>query len=439
MTSEIAHALQVEWKNQERIMPHLDTVEIDTGERTGLWSAHQGEELTMNFDFQKQDFPFNHYESNHEGDDELNVNQTNPSVNIDSVTRTSAFAWLSRKLINLLRLSVPISDTMASIHQKIKNCYPSTKIISRQTAQLKHTMSVNLNWPLIDFLENYHYDGARSTADILKTYITLTSDGVHTQALTATQYLHQNWPESGGQILDLIIRLVQTHKASLVIADATITADIIASRPCFQITGLVNSICEISEQLIWMGAVFRSSPVRNVTYESKPSILNIERKISESLPFVTMSQESQHFSCDISYSMVPNKGESMSDGCWHGMFRYAVVAQGFPIAQRADSIQGLEMSLGMILALCHAQHIGRFNDHIIIKGFSSLCSLAERQSGTSIWHFMGDVEGQYFSCSDASLNGQHQSLTIHEITKDRHFVGWSSNATYGIGMVLLQL
>ena len=76
--------------------------------------------------------------------------------------------------------------------------------------------------------------------------------------------------------------------------------------------------------------------------------------------------------------------------CWFNMVNNPVIASGYPIPKREDSSrqQGLEVSLGLMAALSHADWVTSYGTKLLLKGtISALVPIAE--VGMSIvWHFL---------------------------------------------------
>jgi hypothetical protein len=81
---------------------------------------------------------------------------------------------------------------------------------------------------------------------------------------------------------------------------------------------------------------------------------------------------------------------SLDGQCWFNMVNNPVIASGYPIPKREDPSQqqGLEVSLGLMAALSHADWVTNFGSKLLLKGtISALVPIAE--VGMSIvWHFL---------------------------------------------------
>lgn len=81
---------------------------------------------------------------------------------------------------------------------------------------------------------------------------------------------------------------------------------------------------------------------------------------------------------------------SLDGQCWFKMVNNPVIASGYPIPKREDTSKqrGLEVSLGLMAALSHADWATNFGSKLLLKGtISALVPIAE--VGMSIvWHFL---------------------------------------------------
>jgi hypothetical protein len=81
---------------------------------------------------------------------------------------------------------------------------------------------------------------------------------------------------------------------------------------------------------------------------------------------------------------------SLDGQCWFNMVNNPVIASGYPIPKREDSSQqqGLEVSLGLMATLSHADWVTNFGSKLLLKGtISALVPIAE--VGMSVvWHFL---------------------------------------------------
>lgn len=81
---------------------------------------------------------------------------------------------------------------------------------------------------------------------------------------------------------------------------------------------------------------------------------------------------------------------SLDGQCWFNMVNNPVIASGYPIPKREDPSQqhGLEVSLGLMAALSHADWVTNIGSKLLLKGtISTLVPIAE--VGMSIvWHFI---------------------------------------------------
>ena len=439
--SVIANTILEQWQEQARITACARSEEMSKQERVRLWREDQAQYDITEFSHAQLDTTNSDFTTSSEltaqaadcDTDTECISDADPAVDLSFVTTSQAYTWLTLKLGSYLQLSSPNFSALTKIKQEILDCFLRPSRVNRKTPHLLYTMNFNLNWAVIEFLDSYHFGGMSGAERILGTFVTLTSDGNNIQALTAPQYLSQTWPLIGEEILSLIIKTIDGGHISSKIFGSEVVARLLSRRICLEVTGSIDSIVEVGQILGWIGAVFQASPVEGNVYQCTPSIT-----ISNG----SQNRSSKDCSCTIEYALDVFPSGTASNDCWHSLFKYAVIAQMFPILHRPRSVRGLEMDLSMMLALCHAKHVGKFRNKITIKGFSSILSLSERQKGASVWHFSRSAsigQNEYMSYSNAIGGREHRDLAVQEVLLDRHFVGWCSQFRYGAGMPRLNI
>ncbi|GAB1315216.1 hypothetical protein MFIFM68171_05426 [Madurella fahalii] len=126
---------------------------------------------------------------------------------------------------------------------------------------LQHAFIVN--WDPSIFAQEQQYDAPLSR--VLAHSITLTGHGNNLQAATCENYLKQTWPETGPQLLSLIQESATkggSERCEVLLRDETqLTAQFRDHKLELYVTGNVFAVSEIAEQISWMAAALRSSPV----------------------------------------------------------------------------------------------------------------------------------------------------------------------------------
>lgn len=81
---------------------------------------------------------------------------------------------------------------------------------------------------------------------------------------------------------------------------------------------------------------------------------------------------------------------SSSDGqCWFNMVHNPVIANGYPVPKREDPSKqkGLELSLGLMATLSHADWATTFGNTLLLKGTISALVPAVEVGMSIVWHF----------------------------------------------------
>jgi hypothetical protein len=75
--------------------------------------------------------------------------------------------------------------------------------------------------------------------------------------------------------------------------------------------------------------------------------------------------------------------------CWTGMVHNPVIAEGYPIPKRDDPLRqrGLELSIGLMAALSHADWATIFGNTLLLKGAISALVPVVHTSTSTTWHF----------------------------------------------------
>jgi len=198
------------------------------------------------------------------------------------------------------------------------------------------------------------------------------------------------------------------------------------------------ALTELCEQLAWLGAALRTSPVSFGICITTPSIV-ASKDVHSSSPVPSITAQ-----LGFTVTSSPDHGLSTDvDGsCWHAMFRNPVVVNGFPILARHENEQGLELPLDMMSILADAHFATRYDTTLVLKGLCTML-VPTRQTERSItWHFIFNEDGKripYYSFRERCpgwIGTDKVSTDLLEAGNVRNFVGWASNITRHLGMFL---
>jgi hypothetical protein len=186
----------------------------------------------------------------------------------------------------------------------------------------------------------------------------------------------------------------------------------------FRVTGPLQILLEIGQQLAWLGSALRTSDTSQVG-----------RSEAQILPLGPFSSDFQ-----INFTVYPLKESEVS--CWHNLFVNPVIACGFPISVRVDEV-GLEIPIHMMAALAGASHAVEYEGGILLKGFSSML-VPQKRSGDSIqWHFIRNKDDSRlpFSAVDKRCPGRAllKEVDLESVSSTRAFLGWWGTTNTHLG------
>lgn len=191
-------------------------------------------------------------------------------------------------------------------------------------------------------------------------------------------------------------------------------------------------MAEIGEQFAWLGAALRSSPFGLGIAYCTPSISDLH--ISSASQQVSRSQSCPHILGKIDFVFQEREKRSTTSNaqCWHNLFRNPVVVTGYPIPWRSETGTGLEIPLNIMAGLARTKRVNSFNKKLFIKGFSTML-ISTRQTGpTILWHLMYNIDRSRISYIQHTVP-HLEDISIFDLEKTRHVLGWCSEARYNAG------
>ena len=199
------------------------------------------------------------------------------------------------------------------------------------------------------------------------------------------------------------------------------------------------ALTELCEQLAWLGAALRTSPVSFGISLATPSITTSKDTCSKSgVPSITVQ---------LGFVIAPLLGHGLRtdvDGtCWHAMFRNPMVVSGFPILARYNDEQGLELPLDVMSTIAETHLATHYDTMLVLKGHCTML-VPTRQTKRSItWHFLFNENGRrmpYYSFRKRCpgwIGTDKVSASFLNAENVRNFVGWASHITTHLGMFLV--
>lgn len=197
------------------------------------------------------------------------------------------------------------------------------------------------------------------------------------------------------------------------------------SKFLLSVTGDIFSVAEVADQVAWVGAALRSSPLAPSGAYSVAH-LHVLEMFEE---FVT-ARASIHGRCEIKFRM-----ERLSEAdvahqpgsCWRDMFQEPVIVTGYPILRRPMEEAGLETSLQIVAALTNCRRVTNIAGKAFLKGVSAMLAAVRVVDGVLLWHFLGNPEGGSISYEDPRLPADCQAVTTDDVGLCRHIVGWTDS------------
>lgn len=203
--------------------------------------------------------------------------------------------------------------------------------------------------------------------------------------------------------------------------------------------GQVDFVAEIGEQLGWLAATLRSSPVSNGVVACVPRISSFQ------VPILGKGcAASVIASCQIDFDMTVAQDISChSPGfCWASLFRNPLLVTNYPIRRRAEAYTGIEMSLPMMVELIRSRQLTRVGGRVILKGFCSLLVATAVAGDTVMWHLVYNPTGERISYCDPRLENIGsivlEGFTLRDLEARRHILGWCSSIRECSGIPVLR-
>jgi hypothetical protein len=194
-----------------------------------------------------------------------------------------------------------------------------------------------------------------------------------------------------------------------------------------EVSGTRAYLLEICEQLAWLGAALQPSSLLEGVSFSTPVVEKCA--IATTTSISQSASSARGICCKITFrvenldrELMPSNGQ-----CWHNLFRNPIIVQGYPILNRPKHCTGLEISLRMMAGLAQARYLNMFCSRPIIKGFSTMFYPSYQSGDSLIWHLVYNEDGSHISYMQG-VTCYTLSVSIPEIERSRHILGWCSEA-----------
>ncbi|KAI1501361.1 hypothetical protein F5X99DRAFT_418586 [Biscogniauxia marginata] len=284
-------------------------------------------------------------------------------------------------------------DTLRDIKETIQRA-----IVAKDRAIWKYYMETDIypqtsivtytvDWDIMAFLHEQDYTTLDFEAVVEA--ITLTGTLTEAQALSCRQYIKKVWPLSGLQTLHFVQQLLRnggSSKCPYVCSSGQMALEgffdgalviVVAS-------GDTESVIEIGEQLAWLSAALRCSP--------------LDHGVVYCTPYVEYDvTETQEKRCDIKHhiEICDTKSPGTNGKCWHRLF---------------TNPRG-EVDIG-------ARYIDTFK--------------SKRSDDLIIWHLLyNDDPNERISYLDCNI--EHADVSVTDLEQSRHILAGTTRASYNIG------
>jgi hypothetical protein len=373
------------------------------------------------------------------------------------VQQSRAYQWLIANLRRDCFTSPAQDDSMKAIRDAVLEHLPAVRQLSRKAPPPKSKAEFLLQWNPWDFFQAQRYDTTPDQALLHAITITATSSS-HAQCHPCLAYVKLMWPSVGEGVLLAISSSLKANTSSSISMSHLATLQIArlksvgykANRRSAQLPhgtsiaitithkarlnvkleGSRDAIAEIAEMLGWLVTAFCSTPANpGITY-AKPVAYRVasrhggtDLRSESAIPQIVIDSE------PVEKEKVPAVPSAQ---CWYDLFRHPVVVFGYPIIRRADNQPGLEIPLNIATALMQERTIQEFDGSCFIKAYNALIAPMKVSRDVVLWHLFLNEDGQRISYNDAK---DHQDLSIHDLEKHRHIIGWCSDFAYHAGTI----
>lgn len=191
------------------------------------------------------------------------------------------------------------------------------------------------------------------------------------------------------------------------------------------VTGTRPSLVEISEQLAWLTAALQWSP------NSDKMAASSAHALVTVLPENLVTNISIILDSTITVLGDEDPGPESNGCCWHLLFQNPVIVKGFPIPNRLNNEQGLEIPMDLMAAAGDASFLTDFNKVPVLKGFSTMFVATEVNDNSINWHFFCNESGgriSYLNALDCHFSKPKEYVAeTYTSAATRNFVGWVSS------------
>jgi len=376
-----------------------------------------------------------------------------PSPEDCFILKSAAYLWLLYELQVRIQTHRAYSYTSGAMRLKVLRLlysHESLRVMSSQTPTPVVHVKIVLFWQLEKYIESLQLP---ISPDMWEHVLCLTGSRDALQLTTVATYIRQAWPLSGEHLERMLLdslrcrgrthscmhqdnrrdpstnKVLDTFPSTLHVSiDDTSTDD------CqIWATGGPHMVSEFVEQIAWLAAVLRHSPL-----QGKVAVLSPH--ITLSPPTLSDDQDGNATSVSVvarlEFDVQENQETSMPDEgtCWTLLFTNPILVSGYPILAKSTPATGLEISLSIMASILKAHQIVRLNNRIVMKGFNSLVVASAIDGAFVRWHvFTSGEQDKRISYFDPrieeSVSNREGSPLLRSLEGFRHIIGWCSEAT----------
>jgi len=326
-------------------------------------------------------------------------------------------------------------DCMADIRSTTLNSINISKEITRRSPGQTFKILVDIDWDCFRFIQESYSDGKIDAVD--KT-LTITGSAEDAQCLPSAEYIAQTWPGTQQAFLSAVKALLGSPSRTaaappVVLSDkSTVQLHFIEGsqgnpgRLRLEVRGIVESVIEVVQQAAWTCAALSYSK-QSTPYACRP---DFER--TQAGAGAGSAKYDATFALTFTFSPLSPKAGELDCHCWHELLRAPMVVQGFPILKRVIPRTGLEIPLNIMAELVGTSRINSFGGKLFIKGFAAMLVPTKHTDEILVWHLLTSSDGGRISYVD-SVSDHDDKISMAELPKYRHVVGWCSEIAYSAG------
>lgn len=213
---------------------------------------------------------------------------------------------------------------------------------------------------------------------------------------------------------------------------------------CVGAVGVSSSLAELAEQLAWIGAALQTSEHEGLVACKGILMQDTDRSFRHRDNFRHGHFSSRLHDCamfDLKFQVQNTQGRLSGPRrgtCWHNMFRFPVLATGFPISRRKTRHPGVEMPLSMMSRLVAATSTYIWHSTMFLRGFASMLIPSDYENGVIVWHHLYNADGSRISHLQQVVTDVPQ-ISYNDLEISTHIVGWCQHAKSLVGKFRLIL